>query len=61
MSGKKQNLSVGLSVCLYHHSSQTGSFAKLKHGLKISQNSYHSNEKKPKIVFLPEKPLELEI
>ena len=30
-------------------------------GLKISQNGYRGNEKKPKMVFLPEKPLELEI
>ena len=33
----------------------------LKHGQKFLENGYHGNEKKPKMVFLPEKPLELQI
>ena len=28
---------------------------------KNSENDHHGNKKKPKIVFLPEKPLELQI
>ena len=33
----------------------------LKHGLKILANAYYDNEKKPKMVILPENPLELQI
>ena len=33
----------------------------LKLGIKNLENGYHRNEKKPKIVFLPEKRLELQI
>ena len=39
MSGKKQNLSVFLSVCLYHHSSQTGRWISLKVGKMIGFDS----------------------
>ena len=33
----------------------------LKHGLKISENGCHGNEKKLKLVILPEKSLGLQI
>ena len=33
----------------------------LKYGLKSPVNSYQANEKKPNMVFFPEKPLELQI
>ena len=66
-------VSVCLSVCLYHHSGQTyewislkfgmmiGFDPNLKHELKFLESGYHGNEKKPKMVFLSENPLELQI
>ena len=33
----------------------------LKHGLKNLGNGYHGYKKKPKMLFSPEKPLELQI
>ena len=48
-------LSVGLSVCLYHHSGQTGRWISLKLGMIIDFDPTS------KMVFFPEKTLELEI
>ena len=44
MSGKKQNLSVGLSVCLYHHSGQTGRWISLKLGIPVGTRAVQVTE-----------------